>query len=94
MKQNKCINISRLELIRKGYLNQKELGIFLNVGKKKAKNIYNIIVTNIQTKEKMVDILGIPTQRALEYMGLTENDIRRFAADEKKEMDNYGCKER
>ena len=94
MKQNKCLNIERLELIQKGYINQKELGIFLNVGKKKAKDIYDMIVDNIQKKDKIVDVLGVPTLRVLEYIGLTEADIRRFADDEKKEMDFYGCKER
>ena len=68
MKQNKQLNISRLELIQKGYVNQKELAVFLDVGKKKAKVVYDNICADI---------------------GLTEDDIRRFANDEKKEVSNY-----
>ena len=88
MKQNRYLNMNRLELIQKGYINQKELAIFLDVGKKKAKVVYDDICSNICHSGKTVDVLGIPTSRALKYIGLTENDIRRFADDEKKEV-NY-----
>ena len=88
MKTNKSLNIDRLELIQKGYLNQKELAIFLDVGKNKAKAVYDNICSNIYHSGKTIDVLGIPASRALEYIGLTEDDIRRFADDEKKEM-NY-----
>lgn len=89
MKTNKTLNIDRLELIQKGYLNQRELAIFLDVGKKKAKVVYDDICTNIYHSGKTVDVLGIPTSKALEYIGLSEKDIRRFADDEKKEVSNY-----
>ena len=89
MKQNKQLNISRLELIQKGYVNQKELAVFLDVGKKKAKVVYDNICADIHHNGKSVDVLGIPTSRALDYIGLTEDDIRRFSNDEKKEVINY-----
>ena len=40
MKTNKTLNIDRLELIQKGYLNQRELAIFLDVGKKRGQEQY------------------------------------------------------
>ncbi len=88
MKQNKQLNISRLELIQKGYVNQKELAVFLDVGKKKAKVVYDDITADINHSGKNVDVLGIPTSRALDYIGLTEDDIRRFANDEKRMWKN------
>ena len=88
MKQNKQLNISRLELIQKGYVNQKELAVFLDVGKKKAKVVYDNITADINHSGKNVDVLGIPTYRALDYIGLTEDDIRRFANDEKRMWKN------
>ena len=88
MKQNKQLNISRLELIQKGYVNQKELAVFLDVGKEKAKVVYDDITADINHSGKNVDVLGIPTSRALDYIGLTEDDIRRFANDEKRMWKN------
>ena len=88
MKQNKQLNISRLELLQKGYVNQKELAVFLDVGKKKAKVVYDDITADINHSGKNVDVLGIPTSRALDYIGLTEDDIRRFANDEKRMWKN------
>lgn len=80
---NKMLNNRRLELIRKGYVNQKELADFLNVGKARAASVYREIATGIAAEDKAVDILGIRTYRVLDYMGLSEEDIRRFALDEK-----------
>lgn len=76
------INQERLKLIRKGYVNKTELSKFLNVGKNKGIAIYQDIVDSLAKEDKTVDILGIRTCRVLEYIGLTEEDIRRFANDE------------
>lgn len=78
------INERRLELIRKGYVNRKELSEFLAIGKVKASAVYEEIVNEIAKEDKAVDHLGIRTCRVLEYIGLTEEDIRRFADDELK----------
>ena len=91
--ENNKLNITRMKLIRKGYLNQKDLQMFLGVGKKRAKIVYDSIIDNITKEGKSADTLGIPTFRALKYMGLTEDDIRRFADDEKREINFYDSKE-
>lgn len=78
----KGLNVKRLELIRKGYINQKELAIFLDIGKSRASKIYGEIREQIYESGKTVDILGMRTAYVLDYLGLTENDIRRFAEDE------------
>ncbi len=77
------LNETRLELIRKGYVNHAELAKFLAVGKTKASAVYQEIVAGIAAEDRTVDHLGIRTSRVLEYIGLTEEDIRRFADDEK-----------
>ena len=77
------INERRLELLRKGYVNQKELQEFLDVGKARAAAVYREIASGIAAEDKCLDILGIRTSRVLDYLGLTEEDIRRFAEDEK-----------
>lgn len=81
---NKNLNVERLKLIRKGYVNKSELGIFLDIGKSRANTVYDKIVKEIAKEDKTVDCLGIRVCRVLEYIGLTENDIRRFADDELK----------
>ena len=89
MKTNKTLNIDRLELIQKGYINQKELAIFLDVGKKRARAVYENICSEIIRSGRTIDVLGIPTSRVLEYIGLTEKDVRRFANDEREQVINY-----
>lgn len=86
--QEKMINSRRLELIRKGYVNRKELAEFLDVGKTKAAAVYEEIAHGIAKQDKTVDMLGVRTCRVLEFMGLTEDDIRRFALDERRAMGN------
>lgn len=86
--QINSINQRRLELIRKGYVNRKELAEFLDVGKTKATAVYEDIVRNVAEEDKTVDILGVRTSRVLEYLGLTEEDIRRFARDERRQETN------
>ena len=81
-KTRTTLNNRRLELLRKGYVNQKELGEFLEVGKSKAAQIYRELSIQITSKGKCIDILGIRTVYALDYLGFTEEDIRRFAKDE------------
>ena len=88
MNLNNRLNIDRLKLIRKGYVNQKELGIFLHVGKAKARQAYVDIVDQIHKEGKKTDILGLPISRVLNYVNLTEKDIRRFAEDEERWMLN------
>ena len=82
------INQKRLLLIRKGYLNQKDISVFLDVGKQKAARIYYDIKELVEDEDKMVDTLGNKATRLLDYIGLSEEDIRRFALDEEKEMKN------
>ncbi|MGN0711706.1 MAG: hypothetical protein ACI4LO_08085 [Anaerovoracaceae bacterium] len=88
MMETISINNRRLELIRKGYVNRKELAEFLNVGKTRATAVYEEIASDIAKEDKTIDILGIRTCRILEYMGLTEEDIRRFARDERRQEAN------
>lgn len=82
------LNKKRLEMIRKGYVNQKELGVFLDIGKSKASKIYKELKEQVNKTGKNVDVLGIRTAYVLDYLGLTECDIRRFAEDEVK---SNGC---
>lgn len=88
---NACLNIVRLSYIRKGYVNKKELAQFLDVGKCKATTIYNQIVSKIEEHGKSVDELGIRVSHVLDYLGYTEDDIRRFAQDEEKNGGNMLC---
>lgn len=76
------LNNKRLQMIRKGYINKKELGQFLDVGKCKASKVFDQIVKEIENSGRYVDSLGIRVTYALDYLGFTEEDIRRFAQDE------------
>ena len=82
MSEDNKLNTRRLQMIRKGYVNKKELGQFLGVGKSKASKIFNQIVREIENSGRYVDSLGIRVTYALDYLGFTEEDIRRFALDE------------
>ena len=86
MNSNNRLNIDRLKLIRKGYVNQKELSIFLHVGKTKARQAYVEIENQIHKEGKKTDILGLPISRVLSYINLTEGDLRRFAEDEERQV--------
>lgn len=48
----------------------------------KAKSIFNQIARDIEQEGKKVSPFGLKTTRLLEFLELTENDIRTYANDE------------
>ncbi|MBR2675527.1 MAG: hypothetical protein IKE28_01260 [Solobacterium sp.] len=82
------LNIERLELMRKGYLTKSDLMKFVPCGSRKASEMYRHISALILSEGKVPGYFGLDTARVLKYLHLTESQIRRFAADEERYINN------
>ena len=90
---SKTINIDRLNMMRKGYLTRTDLMRFVPCGSRKASEVYRHISSQVLSEGKDPGYFGLNVQRVLSYLHLTESQIRRFAADEERELNINKTKE-
>lgn len=88
---SKTLNLDRLKMMRKGYLTISDLQKFVPCGSKKASAMYHHICSQIRSEGKNPGYFGLDVQRVLGYLHLTEAQIRRFAADEDREIKTYNA---
>lgn len=69
------INITRLELIRKGYLTCSDVMDFVPCGKNKATQIFNEIQAQVKAEGLENHRRVILSKRILSYMGLTVESV-------------------
>lgn len=79
------INQKRKQIILKGYANVSDVMKFCGVGRIKAQQIYDEIVEKVQAEGLEINALGIHPKRLLDYLGLTENKIFKYAEEEANE---------
>lgn len=82
----KNINNRRMELLHKGFVNQSETAEFFGLGRNKGGEIYKSIERKLNSNGIKTDILGIRTVHLLDYLGLTEEEVRRYAKEEREVM--------
>jgi hypothetical protein len=74
------INAKRLDLAAKGYLTPADLQIYCQCGYKRAKDLYRILVEETEAEGKRVSVFGINPDRVNNYLGITEQSIKAYAA--------------
>lgn len=78
------INMTRLSIIQKGYLAQKDIQAFVPCGKNKAAQIFNEIRSDVKSEGLENCSRVILAKRILSYMGLTAEGITAAAKLESK----------
>lgn len=77
------LNTRREEIIMKGFCTPKEIMDFIPCGRKCADEIYAAINEEIKSKGKNPLLFGVPVKKVLDYLGMTESQISKYAAKEK-----------
>lgn len=78
-------NIIRYSIIRKGYATISDVRNFIPCGHEKALFILSKEMSDAQ-KEGKTTLKGISSKRLLKYVGLTEEEVKKYAEEEKKEL--------
>lgn len=79
MRVSKTLNHDRLVLLQKGFLQKKDIAVFVPCGRTKAKEIYEDIRGRVKAEgfENVRNVIHV--KRLLDYMGLKASDIERAA---------------
>lgn len=78
-------NVIRYAIIRKGYATVSDVRNFIPCGYEKALLVLSKEMSDAQ-KEGKTTLNGISSKRLLKYVGLTEDEVKKYAEDEKKEL--------
>ena len=84
-KKNTQRNIIRYSILHKGYATISDVRNFIPCGYEKALFILSKEMTDAQ-KEGKTTLNGISSKRLLKYVDLTDDEIRKYAEEEKKEL--------
>ncbi len=76
-------NIIRYAIIRKGYATVSDIRNFIPCGYEKALSVLSKEMSDAQ-KEGKTTLNGISSKRLLKYVGLSEEEIKKYAEDEKR----------
>ena len=76
-------NIIRYAIIRKGYATVSDIRNFIPCGYEKALSVLSKEMSDAQ-KEGKPTLNGISSKRLLKYVGLSEEEIKKYAEDEKR----------
>ena len=80
VKPSPTINQERMTIIAKGFANRQDLQRFIPASKGKASTIYEYLVRKSQLENKLMPFMeGVDISVVLEFMHMTEEDIRRRA---------------
>lgn len=84
-KKNTQRNIIRYSILHKGYATISDVRNFIPCGYEKALFILSKEMSDAQ-KEGKTTLNGISSKRLLKYVDLTDDEIRKYAEEEKKEL--------
>ena len=82
VKPSNRLNRDRLNIIRKGYISKRDLQTFIPCGYNKANKLYEHLEKTVLMDGKTVGMFGLDPKRVLDYLNMTEAQIRKYAMEE------------